>query len=439
MKKINLSKKAISSLAITSIVVSLIVGAAVTGTFLALNFNGQDVEYITYQEALDIANAIPEVATFLEENDIDSVTANSYAYVEINAINGEIIYYIVQAPREPTLTEIHVLNTVLAIPEIGLWFVWTPDAIPSVWYDGYELWHVNIFANSTLSYTMAIVSDLNDTVLWYELYDPVHDAIHSEAEIIAIVEAQPDVQTWIANNPSYDRHISYRATWEEINDTLLVASKENFESDYYNKTGGIWYVNYDSTTSANFLKVRVDDVTGEVISIETIKIPQLTEVEAIAFASAVPEVADYIENKSIDINIEFNEYYSYWYILFRNDHIYDEYYYVEVADPSGEILSVEFFDMPDPINTPQWAIDIVLAVEEVQLWIDVVENYTTHATYNEGKWFVDIVAIYINGTGEFPSSIFAYEATIDDLTGEILHLLGRELMPPSCSLEVKIA
>ncbi|MHA1501457.1 MAG: hypothetical protein ACTSSB_06370 [Candidatus Heimdallarchaeota archaeon] len=76
MKKIKLSKKAISSLAITSIVVSLIVGAAVTGTFLALNFNGKDVEYITYQEAIDIASAIPEVATFLEENDIDSVTAN---------------------------------------------------------------------------------------------------------------------------------------------------------------------------------------------------------------------------------------------------------------------------------------------------------------------------------------------------------------------------
>jgi len=464
LKKIQLSKKAISSIAITSIVLTLIAGAAITGTLLALNFRANDVEYITYQEALDIASAIPEVATFIQENDIDSVTANrvdavwkveffatgfnytgdpyywmNYAYVEINAINGEVIYYIVQSPQEPNLTEVQVLNTVLAIPEIGHWFIWNPDANPTLMYDGYELWYVNIYANYTLGYAMAIVSDLNNTVLWYELYDPANDAIHTEAEIITIVETLPEVQTWIVNNPTYDRYVSYRVIWEEINTTESKISKENLESSVLNATGGTWYVDYYSRTSADFIKVRVDDVTGEVISIDTVIVPQLTEAEAIAYASAVPDVADYLENKTIYISIEFNEYYGYWYIQFHNDIIYDEYAYVEVADPSGEILYYEIHDMPDPINTPQWAIDIVLAVEEVQLWIEVIENYTTHATFHDGKWFVDIVYIYVNGTGDFPSTIFAYEAIVDDLTGEILHLLGRELMLPCCSMEVKTA
>ena len=129
MKTKQLPKKAVSSLAITSFIITLIAGAVVTGTLLAVNMSDKDADTITYQEAIDIASSIPEVATFIQENDINSVSANrendvwiveffaenfdytfgnyywmNYAHVENNANNGEVIYFIVQSSSEPILT-----------------------------------------------------------------------------------------------------------------------------------------------------------------------------------------------------------------------------------------------------------------------------------------------------------------------------------------------
>ena len=457
MKTKQLPKKAVSSLAITSFIITLIAGAVVTGTLLAVNMSDKDADTITYQEAIDIASSIPEVATFIQENDINSVSANrendvwiveffaenfdytfgnyywmNYAYVEINANNGEVIYFIVQSSSEPNLTEQEAINILLDIPEVGDWVDLHGDIFPIAWYDGYELWYVYLFSNATPCYVMSIVSDWNSSVLWYEIFDPLSDAIHTEAEIIAIVEALPEVQDWVSRNPNYERYIYFISTGQD-NGTIWSTSEELckniLEGENFNTTGGIWYVDYYSTTSADFISIIIDDVTGEVISISTMIVPELTEAEVIAIASTIPEVASFLENITYSIFIEFNEYYGYWYIFFWNDHIYEEYAYVEIADPSGEILYYEVHDIEDPNMTAQEVLDILFAVEEIQDWLENITEYFSYANFYEGFWYAGIYAG--NETIAYGNtSIIAYEAVIDDLTGEIVSLTPIELLEP---------
>jgi len=167
MKKINLSKRGNTFVIISMIMSAVLAGSTVlAGTLIANQINEQQT--ISYQEAIDIASSIPEIATFIEENDISSVFANlyediwiveffagnvnytedfygwlNYAYVEIDATTGEVLYYDVYSPSTPNYTESEIIDIANAIPEISAWLEVHEDADVFAWFDGYDSWIVD--------------------------------------------------------------------------------------------------------------------------------------------------------------------------------------------------------------------------------------------------------------------------------------------------------
>ena len=141
---LKLSNKALSTTIGIVVTASLVVGSIITGTLLARRYQREDI--ISFQEAIDIACAIPEIEIFIEENDIDSISAVlndtiwivefyasgfnysedyyywlNYAYVEINGLTEEVIFFEVFDPQEPNYTEEQILEIATNIPEISTW------------------------------------------------------------------------------------------------------------------------------------------------------------------------------------------------------------------------------------------------------------------------------------------------------------------------------
>ncbi len=369
MKKIKLTNKASTTIAILVILGSIIAGTIVTGTLLTRNRKSDN--YITYQEAIDIASAIPEVAAFIEENDINSVSANlyeetwiveffdtnfnytediycwmNYAYVEIDALTGEVLYYEVYNPSDPNYTDQEIIAIANAIPDIAYWIEnQGGDISITAWYDGYELWYVDYWSDMALTYPFVIISNNNGSVVYYEIYDPLENAIHTAEEIIEIVESLEIVQTWITNNPEYDRYINfYETIWlgeDTIQSNPGIAIINLAEVSWINVTGGIWIVDYWTLDEPydNWLSVTVDDITGEVIEILQNLIPTLTEQEVITIAESQPEVSAFLASlTSYSTYVWFDNYYGYWNVFFENDFNYEEYATVDIIDATGEIF-----------------------------------------------------------------------------------------------------
>ncbi len=455
MKQIKLTKKASTTVVLSVIIGSIIAGAIVTGTLLARNRKNND--YITFQEAIDIASAIPEVAAFIEENDINSVSANryeekwiveffddnfnytedvycwmNYAYVEIDALTGEILYYEVFNPSEPNYIEQEIIAIANAIPEIVFWIEnQGGDITISAWYDGYELWYVDYWSDAIRTYPFVIISNRNGSVVYYEIYDPLENANHTTEEIIEIVESLGIVQTWITNNPEYGRDINYYDTiWFgncSLQSSLGLAKTNLVEVNYINLTGGIWIVDYWALDNPydNWLSVTIDDETGEVAEIRQSLIPTLTEQEAIAIAESQPEVSAFLAGlTSYSINVWFDSFYGYWNVFFENDFNYQEYATVDIIDATGEIFYYYINDLPDPNLTGEEALTIALAEQEVQDWISTISEYETYIGFFEGLWNVDFVID--NRTladGLIPQDgIIGISVIIDDATEEVVEV-----------------
>jgi hypothetical protein len=451
MKQKILSEKASTTIAISLIIGTLFASAIITGALIARDHRINNV-YITFQQAIDIASAIPEVATFLEKNDISSVSANlvdekwivefyadnfnytednfywmNYAYIEIDAITGEVLYYVVYSPNTPNYTEQEIIEIADAIPEIAEWIATQGgDFSTDVWYDGSELWYVHYWSDAIRTYPFVIISDRNGSVIYYEIYDPQENAIHTEEEIIEIVEALEIVQQWIAINPDYVRDINYYDTICFGNYSLVKnVHKTTISTKCINGTA-VWIVDYWALDNPyeNWISITVNDETGEVMDIRQSLVPNLTVEEAILIAESHPEVSAFLDSLTLySVSAEFDTFYGYWYVYFENVYNFNEYAKVDIIDSTGEIFYYYINDLPDPNLTGEEALAIALSNQEVQDWIETenVTGYDVYMCFSEGFWYIDLIddKLTLNET-LIPGNILGIRVVIDDVTEEVV-------------------
>ncbi|NPE08744.1 MAG: hypothetical protein GNW80_10730 [Asgard group archaeon] len=451
MKQKTLSKRASTTLVISLILATLVTSAILTGTLIARN-QRLNPDYITYQEAIDIASAIPEVATFLEENEISSVSANridekwivefyadnftyaediyywmNYAYVEIDALTSDVLYFAVYTPSKPNYTEQEIIAIANAIPEIAEWLdSQAGDISINAWYDGLELWYVDYWSDTIRSYPFVIISNNNGSVIFYEIYDPLENAIHTEEEIIVIVEALAEVQQWIVFNPEFGRTINYYDTIWFGNESFL-KSANNFATKNIDVNAGVWIVDYWALDNPyqNWISITVDDETGEVVDITKSLAPNLTFDEVIAIAESQPEVSTFLDSLSLyGVSAVFDSFYGYWYVYFENIYNYNEYAKVDIIDATGEIFYYYIHDLPNPNLTGEEALAIALSDPEVQDWLATVTGYEVYMCFDEGFWYIDLIDdILTFNESLIPGETIGIRIVIDDVTEEVIDVI----------------
>jgi hypothetical protein len=428
-----LPKKSFHLTIVISIIVALLASSSVFSILLVYNYQK---ESISSEEAIQIANSIPEIALFLEENENLSITTNlvnskwiveyffdllnyledefnwmNYGFVEIDAQSGAILYYIINNPNEPVNTESSVLALAEANYEIIFWKELYRYVYPTIWFDGYEFWYVNYLHNETDSSALVIISDQNFTIIHVEIYCRFPGASHSLQEIFEITNEHPTVIAWKENNPEYRiSGIFKQNRW-----------RVNYGSDY----------NIVEETS-DWLYLLVNDTTLEIFLVKyRLWGPIHSEQEAIDIALADAEVAYYLSTFNYTISIDWSDM-GYWEIYFRHEYIKGKELFVTFDDHLGEIISIEFYNLTDPVMTYQEAFDFAMNITEVDDWLTLGFDYITslYYYYNEfydgGLWAFKIaVDTYHNETPIYfdPDDIIGYFIQFDDLTQEIVYMI----------------
>ncbi len=373
MKKTLLSKRGKILLIGMLIFGSLLIGSAtLAGTLSVKNQDGLNTaDAIDEQEAIAIASAIPEVATFLENHPNTTIDAYfdsfwavefvamsfdldesfyygfNYAYVEIDATTGEVLYYEIFEQVEPNYTESEILAIAGAIPEIAAWLDEQPDVETFVWFDGYEYWFVDYYASE--SWAWVVISDKDGSVDYYDIYYPYAGAIHTKDEIVAIVEALPEVQAWIAENPDYEMTVTYMSStyWDE---SIELENFTEIFDDSFDAFFGVneshWYVDFwawdNDSYWCKWLGVTIDDTTGEVLAIEQTLEPTLTAEEVLAIAEAIPEIQTFLASlTSYETSVWFDPFTGNWYVNFWDNNNWMNSAFVEINDATGEVTYFE--------------------------------------------------------------------------------------------------
>ncbi|NHJ85984.1 MAG: hypothetical protein FK734_11015 [Asgard group archaeon] len=435
MKSLLKSNKASATVIVSVLALCVITGGVIVGAYFAKN----RVTYITYQEALNIASSIPEVAEFIENNDITSVSAErvdavwiaefyadqlnytadytrwqNYAIVKIDAITGYVMYYQIYDPNNPHYTEEEIIQIANSISEISDWLdEQAYEVFINAWFDGYDnYWYVEYYANGSSSQAMVIISDLTGEVIEYNIYDPFANATKTKEEIISIVEDVPEVQAWFIDNPTYYCYVDF------------------YDEPYYNSTSldGFWVVEYYAyhETRGSWIIVYVDDLSGDILAIDQSYEPQLTEEEVILIASLEPEVAEFLLNLTeYRTSVWYNEYCATWSVYFENSYNFYEYAIIDIDDATASVLSYEI-NIPEEHNlTGEEVYAIAIAIPEVQSWLDEIGEYFTYIGCRNGLWYVDFF-INNNSLGNLTippeGLIVSYNIVIEDATGLVIEI-----------------
>jgi len=373
MKEILMSKRGKILLVGALIFGSLLIGSlSLAGTMTVKNREGTvTTETIDEQQAINIASAVPEVAAFLESYPNASIDTYlfetfwvveffampieveesfyygyNYAYVEIDAVTGEVLYYEVFEHVEPTYTESEILAIANAVPEIATWLAEQTEVETYVWFDGYEFWFVDYYTPE--SWAWVVISDKDGSVDYYDIYYPYAGANHTKDEIIAIVEALPEVQAWIAENPDYEMVVTFISPtyWDESIDFENFTEIVDDSFGFFGVNESLWYVDFwawdNNSLWGKWLGVTIDDTTGEVLAIEQTVEPTLTAEEVLAIAEAIPEIQAFLASlPSYETSVWFDSFTGYWYVDFWDNENWMNYAFIEIDDASGEVTYFE--------------------------------------------------------------------------------------------------
>ncbi|HUT82794.1 MAG TPA: hypothetical protein VMZ29_16480 [Candidatus Bathyarchaeia archaeon] len=432
--KINLkSRKGLSPTLILTAIITLLMVSSVFGGLLSLkNQKGE----LSYDEALEIAESIPEVALFLDENDNVNINGKlidgiwtfefsidllnyiedeyswmKYAYVEIDAETGKILYYLVRNPNEPNYTEQEIIDIAQLDPEIVFWRNLYRFIYPTVWYDGFEYWYVNYLHNETDSSAIVVISDLNQSIIHVEIYCRFPGATHSLQEIYSLTEKQSNVIAWKENNPEYRMSgIFTQNRW-----------RINYVSDYNIIEG-----------TSDWLYSLVNDTTLDVYLIKyRMWESNHTEQEAIDIALANLEVVSYLSTYNYTIDAEWSDS-GYWGIHFYHEYIKGVCLEVVIDDNYGTINSIEFYNVTFPDMTFTEAYDYAFSISEVIEWLTFGFEYVytlfyyNNEDYEMELWYFIIgVDTYQNTTNITfePDDIIRYDVQFDDNTQEIVYMV----------------
>ncbi len=410
MKVFNRSKHGNTFVIISMIMTAVLAGTSVlTGSLIANNLRNK--QSLSFQDAIDIASSIPEVANFIEENDVTSVSTNlidniwivefytgninytedfycwlNYAYIEIEASTGEVLYYEVYSPLTPNYTESEIIDIANAIPEISTWLDVHENACFFAWFDGYSSWIIDYYDEYYSA--CVIISNIDGSVISFDIYEPFEGALHTPEEIILIVEVLSEVQNWILENPDNEINIYYSDIMYDNYTTWSEPTKQM--NCYYNITDNVWFIDYwtiETFPKNSWISIVVCDETEDILSIIQNKEAQLTKTEVIAISKAIPEVQSFIETLgSYESYAWFDDYYGLWYVYVNSLTNYQNYAYVEILDETSKVLFFEVFNDPDSQMLPEQIEAIVYAITEFIAFSTIYSINEESVSYWNGQW-----------------------------------------------------
>ena len=338
-----------------------------------------------------------------------SLVSDAFVDVYLDGINELVLG--IYSNFESSFTNLgveDVENIVLSLPEISevasnvsleIFYYWW--AFPE---EGTE-WYVGIYSNEdemnwntsapidigTSAYLgYVVIDDESGEVIEQYLFSP---ARLTEAEVIGIANALPEIQEFTSNITDAEMDV------------------------YYDGFSHVWYVTYYSFSIPEaYASVLIDDASGTVLEVTVSYpsvMPTMTIDEAISMVQTTEEYQELVEIDP-EVVIYGSFYEGVWYVW-----VYSEIYW-ELAgeflidDNSGEFLSITVsFPEVMPTMTVEEVLGVVNSSELVQ---EYFANYTSIyivVGYYQGLWYV---FIYSDDT----TSVVYIE--IDDATQTIVYI-----------------
>ncbi len=306
----------------------------------------------------------------------------SYAFVTIDDNSGDVIDIDIWIASEETiLTTQEVLDIALSNELVQEFITNNPDYEYYVFYDCYQYWYIDIYANNYFAWCSVIIDDVNGEIVDVFVSDYLVDAQHTVDEILAIALNDFDVQQFIINNSDYEYYIYVTEFYDTFNleDPTPWEGSENL----------LWVVDFYSNDYMDWILLWIDDVTGEIVDKWKTEPATMTAEDVKAIALAQPEVEDFLLNYEDVVWDIWYDGFGYWYISIWPEYQFEAYIFLSIDDKTGDVLYIDSY-IPDP---PQYTEDEIIAFiwerEEVQNFISNFTEYEIWTYFYDGIWYVD--------------------------------------------------
>ncbi|UJG41530.1 MAG: hypothetical protein K9W45_03465 [Candidatus Heimdallarchaeum aukensis] len=347
----------------------------------------------------------------------------SYAYAIVEDNTGEVVeseafYY----SDESNLTEEQVIAIALENEEVKNFIEQNPEYEVYAYYDFYQYWFVDFYDEYYFSWCTVTIDDVTGEIVDVYSSEDIYNTTLTPQEVVEIALTDPDVQTFITNNPDYEVYV-YLMDWfycydeefgdnmtvpeiGEINDnngdegtnTINTVDTENGEIGYpidYS-TNVTWVVGFYNYNYTDWIELYIDDTTGEIID-KLMTTPAIhTEEEIKAIALALPEVQEFLANVEDTEMYIWYDGFGYWYIDIYSSFSWEAYLFAEIDDITGEVIYLEYYIPEPPLHTEQEVEKFALTLPEVQQFIQDNPDYEMWISFSYGYWYVEL---YSNDNG----------------------------------------
>lgn len=208
-----------------------------------------------------------------------------------------------------------------------------------------------------------IIDDITGTVL--EMWVP-REAVLTEAEVIAIAEAVPEI-------------------------VALAAQYDLISCAYFLEYSGVWEVGfYSEVFWGVYAWVTIDDLTGEVLDV-FVELPEdtptMTVTEVMDIVYATDEYATIAGFEGIENRIGYYE--GFWQVDFYSTIFWEVYALFEIDDSTGEIIYSYCSTLEDPPTlTYAEAEAYLLANGEVSAYLAANPDAEYYISYYNGYWYM---------------------------------------------------
>lgn len=306
----------------------------------------------------------------------------SYAFVTIDDNSGDVIDIDIWIASEETiLTTQEVLDIALSNELVQEFITDHPDYEYSVFYDYYQYWYIDIYADHYFAWCSVIINDVNGEIVDVFISDYLVDAQHTVDEILAIALNDINVTQFIIDNPDYEYYIYVT----EFYDTFNIETPDLWEES----ENLLWVVDFYSKDYTDWLSLWIDDVTGEIVDKWMTEPAEMTVAEIEVLVLSLPEVEEFLlifEDVIWDI---WYDGFGYWYISIWSEYQFEAYIFLSIDDKTGEVLYIESYIPVPPQYTEDAIIALIWELEEVQNFISNYTVYEIWTYFYDGIWYVD--------------------------------------------------
>ncbi|MHA1222983.1 MAG: hypothetical protein ACTSP3_06950, partial [Candidatus Heimdallarchaeaceae archaeon] len=149
-------------------------------------------------------------------------------------------------------------------------------------------------------------------------------------------------------------------------------------------------------------------------------VSNLNETEVKQILLTIPEINDFLAKfEEVDLYLYYDSEYEVWYAFYFALDDYISYAFVIIDDASSEVLSVEVYIASEETNlTEQEVLNIALANEQVQAFINAHPNYESYVYYDYFQyWYIDFYDEYYYSW---------CSVVIDDITSEVVEVFSSD-------------